>query len=350
MSVDDHSIVLQKGEGYHPTPVKGMEFESYSDAYNYYNSYAKELGFAIRVKSSWTKHNSKEKSGAVLCCNCEGFKTTKESTTRRKETRTGCLAMIRLRLAESNVWRVDEAKLEHNHSFDPERALNSKLHKKIEVEAKRNLEPFLDVEVRTIKLYYTPFSDLVGTTSGIDIQSKCLKLKEDGFEAQLRNPDFMYLMDLNDEGQLKNESSKDSNLFDDQTEESSLNQIDILFHAVTDGMIGIKSVKSLQSDISRGHLAQSKRLFQSAKKSVCRYSFSGINKEFKDEDLFVLSVLVSLQWYIPQLHWTEFDQPSSNKFLLGTIIFKFYFLFITLDTCVIFLYLHILFSLIFCGL
>ncbi|CAL5373425.1 unnamed protein product [Camellia sinensis] len=142
----DATIDQNGGEGYHP-PVVGLEFESYDDAYNYYNCYAKELAFAIRVKSSWTKRNSKEKRGAVLCCNCEGFKTIKEASTRRKETRTGCVAMIRLRLVESNRWRVDEVKLEHNHLFDTERAQNSKSHKKMDAGAKRKLEPSIDVEV-----------------------------------------------------------------------------------------------------------------------------------------------------------------------------------------------------------
>ncbi|KAI5446915.1 hypothetical protein KIW84_014674 [Lathyrus oleraceus] len=139
-----------------------MEFETYDDAYNYYNSYAKEIGFAIRVKSSWAKRNSKEKRGAVLCCNCEGFKTIKEANSHRKETRTGCLAMIRLRLVESDRWRVDEVKLEHNHSFDPERAQNSKSHKRMDSGAKRKFEPTLDVEVRTIKLYRMPNADASG--------------------------------------------------------------------------------------------------------------------------------------------------------------------------------------------
>ncbi|KAL5575555.1 hypothetical protein UlMin_017254 [Ulmus minor] len=202
-------------------PVVGMEFESYDDAYNYYNCYAKELGFAIRVKSSWTKRNSKEKRGAVLCCNCEGFKTVKEANSRRKETRTGCLAMIRLRLVESNRWRVDEVKLEHNHSFDPERAQNSKSHKRMDVGSKRKVEPTLDVEVRTIKLYRTPAVD--GVTCGssnfyngeisdqID-QSRRLKLKNGDAQfiynffcrAQLTDPNFFYVMDLNDEGHLRN--------------------------------------------------------------------------------------------------------------------------------------------------
>ncbi|XP_021888437.1 protein FAR1-RELATED SEQUENCE 8-like isoform X1 [Carica papaya] len=198
-----------------------MEFESYEDAYNYYNCYAKELGFAIRVKSSWTKRNSKEKRGAVLCCNCEGFKTIKEANSRRKETRTGCLAMIRLRLVESNRWRVDEVKLEHNHSFDPERAQNSKSQKKMDAGTKRKAEPAVDVEVRTIKLYRTLAADPISYGSSISNEGEIsknidqlrrLKLKKGDAEiiynyfsrVQLTNPNYLYLMDLSDEGCLRN--------------------------------------------------------------------------------------------------------------------------------------------------
>ncbi|XP_027121779.1 protein FAR1-RELATED SEQUENCE 8-like isoform X1 [Coffea arabica] len=215
--IDDQNLV-SGAKDYLP-PVVGMEFESYDDAYNYYNCYAKELGFAIRVKSSWTKRNSKEKRGAVLCCNCEGFKTMKEASSRRKETRTGCLAMIRLRLVESNRWRVDEVKIEHNHPFDPERVQNCKSHKKMDPGSKRKLEPSVDVEVRTIKLYRTPVIDTVGNRSSneresgnqVD-QSKHLKLHQGEAEyisnffgrLQLTNPNFFYVMDLNDEGHLRN--------------------------------------------------------------------------------------------------------------------------------------------------
>ena len=205
----------------YPPPVVGMEFESYDDAYNYYNCYAKEVGFAIRVKSSWTKRNSKEKRGAVLCCNCEGFKTVKEANSRRKETRTGCLAMIRLRLVESNRWRVDEVKLEHNHLFDPERAQNSKSHKRMDAGAKRKVEPTLDVEVRTIKLYRAPAVDKVscgssnsnkGENNDQGDRSRSLRVKNGDVQliqnffcrAQLTDPNFFYVMDFNDEGHLRN--------------------------------------------------------------------------------------------------------------------------------------------------
>ncbi|XP_047962250.1 protein FAR1-RELATED SEQUENCE 8-like [Salvia hispanica] len=211
---NDHTL----GKSY-LQPVEGMEFESYDDAYNFYNYYAKELGFGIRVKSSWTKRNSKEKRGAVLCCNCEGFKTMKEACTRRKETRTGCLAMIRLRLVESNRWRLDEVKLEHNHLFDHQKAQNSRSNKKIEAGIKRKSSSAVDVEVKTIKLYRTPALDAVNYGSSSEggfshhtDQLKRLKFGNGDLEvmqnyfrqAQLADPNFFYVMDLNDEGYVRN--------------------------------------------------------------------------------------------------------------------------------------------------
>ncbi|KAL0724475.1 hypothetical protein Bca4012_039074 [Brassica carinata] len=207
-----------------PPPVTGMEFDSYDDAYGYYNSYARDLGFAIRVKSSWTKRNSKEKRGAVLCCNCEGFKTVKEpNSARRKETRTGCQAMIRLRLIELDRWKIDEVKLDHNHDFDPERAHNSKSHKKTcgggVAGTKRKHEPPLDVQVRTIKLYRNNAIDTPPNSNGetshdhLHSSSRRLDLRGGGgfrvlqdffFQAQLTNPNFFYSMDLGDDGSLRN--------------------------------------------------------------------------------------------------------------------------------------------------
>ncbi|CAA0816458.1 Protein FAR1-RELATED SEQUENCE 8 [Striga hermonthica] len=200
----------------YPPPVEGMEFESYDDAYNYYNCYAKEVGFGIRVKSSWTKRNSKEKRGAVLCCNCEGFKTPKETSMKRKETRTGCLAMLRLRLLESSRWRLDEVKLQHNHLFDHQRAQSSRSHKKMEIGTKRKPEPAAHLEVCTIKLYRAPHVDCAShderEPDGHVDKSKRLKFKNrdlkalHGFfrRAQLADPNFFYIMDFSDEGYLRN--------------------------------------------------------------------------------------------------------------------------------------------------
>ncbi|KAL6285974.1 hypothetical protein ACE6H2_010364 [Prunus campanulata] len=131
-------------------PAVGMEFESYDDAYNYYNCYAKEVGFRVRVKNSWFKRNSREKYGAVLCCSSQGFKRIKDVNRLRKETRTGCPAMLRMRLVDSKRWRVLEVTLEHNH------LLGAKIYKSIKKVGsgmKRKSQSSSDAEKRTIKLY-----------------------------------------------------------------------------------------------------------------------------------------------------------------------------------------------------
>ncbi|KAJ4825145.1 hypothetical protein Tsubulata_008681 [Turnera subulata] len=110
----ENGVVAAERKEFVP-PAVGMEFESYDDAYNYYNCYAKEVGFRVRVKNSWFKRNSREKYGAVLCCSSQGFKRIKDVNRLRKETRTGCPAMVRMRLVDSKRWRVLEVILEHNH-------------------------------------------------------------------------------------------------------------------------------------------------------------------------------------------------------------------------------------------
>ncbi|KAK9229468.1 hypothetical protein WN944_022430 [Citrus x changshan-huyou] len=198
-------------------PAVGMEFESYDDAYNYYNCYAKEVGFRVRVKNSWFKRNSREKYGAVLCCSSQGFKRIKDVNRLRKETRTGCPAMIRMRLVDSKRWRVLEVTLEHNHT------LGAKVYrsiKKMGTGTKKKSLSSSDAEGRTIKLYRALVIDAGGNGNLNAIErevrnSNCpnqLNLKKGDSQAiynyfcrmQLTNPNFFYLMDLNDEGHLRN--------------------------------------------------------------------------------------------------------------------------------------------------
>ncbi|KAJ8755245.1 hypothetical protein K2173_019043 [Erythroxylum novogranatense] len=200
-------------------PAVGMEFESYEDAYNYYNCYAKEMGFRVRVKNSWFKRNSREKYGAVLCCSSQGFKRIKDVNRLRKETRTGCPAMIRMRLVDSKRWRVLEVTIEHNH------LLGAKIYKpvkKIGSGNKRKSHTSSNAEVRTIKLYRALVIDAGANNGNSSSDARevrkssefpnQLNLKRGDAQAihnylcrmQLTNPSFFYLMDLNDEGHLRN--------------------------------------------------------------------------------------------------------------------------------------------------
>ncbi|XWS11772.1 hypothetical protein CRYUN_Cryun37aG0028800 [Craigia yunnanensis] len=209
---------LPEGKKEFVAPAVGMEFESYDDAYNYYNCYAKEVGFHVRVKNSWFKRNSREKYGAVLCCSSQGFKRIKDVNRFRKETRTGCPAMIRMRVMYSKRWRVLEVTHEHNH------LLGAKIYKSIKnmgSGTKRKLQSRSDTEVQTIKLYRALVIDAGGhgnpngnarEVMNFSEHPNQLNLKKGDSQAiynylcrmQLTNPNFFYLMDLNDEGHLRN--------------------------------------------------------------------------------------------------------------------------------------------------
>lgn len=199
-------------------PAIGMEFESYEDAYNYYNCYAKEVGFRVRVKNSWFKRNSREKYGAVLCCSSQGFKRIKDVNRLRKETRTGCPAMVRMRLVDSKRWRILEVMLEHNH------LLGAKIYKslkKVGAGNKRKVQSSTDAEGRTIKLYRALVIDAGGNGNPNITSNEVINFSDHPYQLnlkkgdaqtiynyfcrmQLTNPNFFYLMDLNDEGRLRN--------------------------------------------------------------------------------------------------------------------------------------------------
>ncbi|KAI9075792.1 hypothetical protein K1719_042278 [Acacia pycnantha] len=102
----------------HPPPTVGLEFDSFEEAYNFYNVYAKEQGFGIRVSNSWFRSRRKERYRAKLSCSSAGFKKKSDAHNPRPETRTGCPAMIVIRMVDSKIWRIVEVELQHNHQVE----------------------------------------------------------------------------------------------------------------------------------------------------------------------------------------------------------------------------------------
>ncbi|XP_042494269.1 protein FAR1-RELATED SEQUENCE 6-like [Macadamia integrifolia] len=202
-------------------PFVGMEFGSYDDVYNFYNCYAKELGFGIRVKSSWFRENSKEKYAAVLCCSREGFKKKRETYNLRPETRTGCPAMLRVKLMDSEKWKVMEVSLEHNHLITRASVQFYKSHKSTGDGTKRKSRLDSEAEIQANKLLQT-FALDVWNHENLSFderdalrfldQDVQLKIREGDAKSilnffcrmQLKSPNFFYLMDLNNGGNLRN--------------------------------------------------------------------------------------------------------------------------------------------------
>lgn len=201
-------------------PAVGMEFESYEDVYYFYNCYAKEQGFGVRVSNTWYR-KSKERYRGKLSCSSAGFKKKSEANRPRPETRTGCPAMIKFRLMETKRWRIIEVELEHNHLISPTSGKFYKSHKTLGLGTKRPLQSDVAEEVQTIRLFRTVIIDADGDGNadvdegefGNNVDhSNQLRFKEGDAQAvhnyfcssQLMNPNFFYSIDLNEKGCLRN--------------------------------------------------------------------------------------------------------------------------------------------------
>lgn len=207
-------------QGENPLPPSiGMEFESYEDVYYFYNCYAKDQGFGVRVSNTWYR-KSKERYRGKLSCSSAGFKKKSEANRPRPETRTGCPAMIKFRLMENKRWRIIEAELEHNHLISQASGKFYKSHKLIGAGTKRTLQLDGPDEVQKIRLFRTVLID-AETNGGVDddgvfgnniVAPSQLKLKKGDAQAvqnffchsQLMDPNFFYVVDLNEKGYMRN--------------------------------------------------------------------------------------------------------------------------------------------------
>ncbi|XP_026663036.2 protein FAR1-RELATED SEQUENCE 5-like isoform X2 [Phoenix dactylifera] len=99
-------------------PKVGMEFESEVDAYQFYDNYAKRIGFSIR-KNRLNRRSSGVISLRVYVCHKEGFRGNKKEEWEVKNPklyeRTGCLAALTLKITKNGKYRVTDFEARHNH-------------------------------------------------------------------------------------------------------------------------------------------------------------------------------------------------------------------------------------------
>lgn len=108
-------------------PTLGMEFTSEDDARNFYNAYAKQTGFSIRVNSYYRSKKDNSIISREFCCSKEGFRREKnakrdsgEDAKRRRAraiTREGCKALMTVRKRDNGKWYVAKLGKDHNHEL-----------------------------------------------------------------------------------------------------------------------------------------------------------------------------------------------------------------------------------------
>ncbi|CAH1427685.1 unnamed protein product [Lactuca virosa] len=90
-------------------PFKGLEFNSANEAYKFYNNYAANLGFKVRIGQLFRSKNDGSITSRRFVCSKEGH---------QHPSRVGCGAFMRIQHDDSGRWVVDRLSKEHNHELD----------------------------------------------------------------------------------------------------------------------------------------------------------------------------------------------------------------------------------------
>ncbi|KAJ4755030.1 Protein FAR1-RELATED SEQUENCE 5 [Rhynchospora pubera] len=112
---DSHASVLTKDV---LEPRIGMEFDDDEKAYQFYNGYARQVGFSVRKQNM-----SRAKNGIIrarrFVCSKEGYykldPSDKTSTCSRSDVRTGCHAHIGIKRLKNGRYCIHRFVPEHNH-------------------------------------------------------------------------------------------------------------------------------------------------------------------------------------------------------------------------------------------
>ncbi|KAK8919006.1 Protein FAR1-RELATED SEQUENCE 5 [Platanthera zijinensis] len=115
-------------------PYVGQIFNDLDAIYNFYNAYARKLGFGVRKNSSTISKVSGKRIWKNYVCDKAGVKfcrpiDSSEEIKRLRETRSCCLAKLDVRKFDDDKWIVTNFIKEHNHELDtPRRTLKHRSH------------------------------------------------------------------------------------------------------------------------------------------------------------------------------------------------------------------------------
>ncbi|XP_073106591.1 protein FAR1-RELATED SEQUENCE 5 isoform X1 [Elaeis guineensis] len=133
-------------------PRIDMLFESENEAYEFYNTYAENVGFFVRRSTLWTTSKNII-TRRTFVCSREGFrekkKGAKEAKCPRPETRIGCPACMTIRLTPNGRYRVTEFVPNHNHQLAAASTIHMLRAKKMRRKARAVRADLVDDTVRT---------------------------------------------------------------------------------------------------------------------------------------------------------------------------------------------------------
>ena len=121
-SAESQSAVCQ--DNVVPEPFIGMEFESEYAAKEFYDYYARRVGFIMRIDQCRRSEVDKRILSRRLSCNKQGYYVKMKNhhgppRKARTSTREGCKAMMLVKINKSDKWVVTRFVKEHTHQLVP---------------------------------------------------------------------------------------------------------------------------------------------------------------------------------------------------------------------------------------
>ncbi|KAL2511929.1 Protein FAR1-RELATED SEQUENCE 5 [Abeliophyllum distichum] len=212
-------------------PHVGQEFESSDEAYNFYNQYAHEAGFSIRIENSKKNKETNEYFWKLFVCYKEG-KTNETYQMSRKHAvpwagernrghvRCGCNARLSVvKQQNGERWVVSKFVEEHNHPLaTPSRVHLLRSHRGVSKTKKTLMQQFSDANIPTCQQVRLLEIDAGGPSSLGCVEKDIRNYQRDvrqemmGHDAQTlieyftfekeKNPNFVFYYEIDDENKF----------------------------------------------------------------------------------------------------------------------------------------------------
>ena len=204
------------------TPKIGMDFDSFEALFLYYKIYGRQEGFGVKKKTSRNSVNSKRKYVCISCSRARKPQPTKQNfLAPNPQTKTDCKARINATLFEDEKCKINSVMLQHNHGLSPQKSRFYSCNRKIGIGAQRKLELNDRAGVSVTKIFQTFVVEAGGHDKVPFLEKDCrnfvdkarrlrlgvgdAKAIHDYFMSmQAKNSGFFYMMDLDNDGRIKN--------------------------------------------------------------------------------------------------------------------------------------------------
>ncbi|XP_015960489.1 protein FAR1-RELATED SEQUENCE 5-like [Arachis duranensis] len=153
-----------------------MCFGTIEDANQFYQNYAKRVGFVTKIRFTRRVGKNKVPKNQMITCNRKGKRKSRVSPIEKTNPRTNCNcpARISIRLNKEGLWIILKVCLDHSHLCDPEMAKLLTRNREMSMHMCRVIERNDEAGVRPSKSYQV----LVGEAGGfskINLMEKDVK-------------------------------------------------------------------------------------------------------------------------------------------------------------------------------